>query len=194
MSGEERLIKLLKKGRESAFEELYQKYSQVLYGICLRYSKNEADAEDLLQDSFIKIYENIKYFKSQGSFEGWLKRITINNCINFYKKTLSKKEISSDEYDVQDSVKEDIFSKLETEEILKLIQGLPEGYRMVFNLYVIEGYKHYEIAEILGISENTSKTQLLKAKKRLMHLLIEKFPGLVEPNDKGDSKVKLVLK
>ena len=147
MLSEERLIKLVIKKKESAFLELYKRYSGRLFAVCLRYSKNRADAEDLLQESFVKIYENIDKYKGSGSFEGWLRRITVNNCINFYRKSLTEKVVAVENYTVDDIVEENIFSKITTDDILNLIQELPEGYRLVFNLFVIEGYKHSEIAK-----------------------------------------------
>jgi len=195
MPSDERLIELIKKRDESAFVELYEKFSGRLFGVCLRYSKSSADAEDLLQESFVKIYENIQNYKGTGSFEGWLRRITVNNCINYYRKTITEKVIASDNYVVDDIVEETVFSKLATDDILNLIQELPEGYKIVFNMFVIEGYKHSEIAEILGFTESTSKTQLLKAKKQLMERVIELYPSLVEDHKGTDNKndKKLVL-
>ena len=193
MPGDERLIELIRKGDESAFVALYEKYSGRLFGICLRYSKSSADAEDLLQESFVKIYENIQNYKGAGSFEGWLRRITVNNCINFYRKKANEKVIASDNYVVDDIVNETVFSKLTTEDILNLIQELPEGYRIVFNMYVIEGYKHSEIAEALGYTESTSKTQLLKAKKQLMEKVIKLYPSFVEKEQTNSKNKKLVL-
>lgn len=196
MPSEKRLIELIKKGNESAFVTMYEMYSGRLFGVCLRYSKNRADAEDLLQESFVKIYENLKNFKGSGSLEGWLRRITVNICINYYRKLKTEKVIAVDNFVVDGIVNENVFSKIETERILELIQELPEGYRLVFNLYVIEGYKHNEIAEILGSSENTSKTQLLKARKQLMEKVIKLYPNLIDnskDSDKGKNK-KLVLK
>jgi len=195
MPSEERLIELIKKGNESAFVQMYEIYSGRLFGVCLRYSKNRADAEDLLQESFVKIYENLKNFQGSGSLEGWLRRITVNICINHYRKSKNEKVIASDNFIVDDVVNETVFSKIETERILELIQELPEGYRLVFNLHVIEGYKHNEIAELLGTSENTSKTQLLKARKQLMEKVIKLYPNLIDKtkdNDNGTNK-KLVL-
>ena len=195
MPSDERLIELIKKRDESAFVELYEKFSGRLFGVCLRYSKSSADAEDLLQESFVKIFENIQNYKGTGSFEGWLRRITVNNCINYYRKTITEKVIASDNYVVDDIVEETVFSKLATDDILNLIQELPEGYKIVFNMFVIEGYKHSEIAEILGFTESTSKTQLLKAKKQLMERVIELYPSLVEDHKGTDNKndKKLVL-
>ena len=190
MPSEERLIKLIKKGNKSAFVTMYEMYSGRLFAVCLRYSKNRADAEDLLQESFVKIYENLKNFQASGSLEGWLRRITVNICINHYRKSKTEKVIASDNFVVDDIVDETVFSKIETESILELIQELPEGYRIVFNLYVIEGYKHSEIAEMLNISENTSKTQLLKARKQLMEKVIKLYPNIVD--NKKDKN--LVLK
>jgi len=193
MPSEKRLIELIKEGNESAFVQMYEMYSGRLFGLCLRYAKNRADAEDLLQESFVKIYKNLENFNGSGSLEGWLRRITINICINYYRKIKTEKVIVTDNF-IDDVINETVFSKIETEQILKLIQELPEGYRLVFNLHVIEGYKHNEIAEMIGTSENTSKTQLLKAKKQLKEKLIKLYPNLIDKakGNKGTNK-KLVF-
>ena len=153
----------------NAFEELYGRYSGLLMGICLRYAKDEFEAADILQDSFIKIFKYIKDFQFEGSFEGWMRRIAVTTAINQYNK--NKKDRlnfpDSDESFVTEKIENEAISNISTEELLRIIQTLPEGYKMVFNLYVIEGYKHAEIAEILNISEGTSKSQLARAKSML---------------------------
>ncbi len=173
------LIELFKKDVNKAFDILYKQYSKVLYGICFRYAKNEADASDILQETFIVIYNKISQYRSDGSFEGWLKRIAVNTSINFYRKKMRNLTVSNDDINLDIEVNETVFSKLTEDEIVELIQQMPEGYRLVFNMYIIEGYKHNEIAEILGVSESTSKTQLMKAKKYLKKMIIQHYPDLV---------------
>jgi RNA polymerase sigma factor (sigma-70 family) len=145
---------------------LYDKYSRLLLGICLRYSGDRAEAEDILQDSFLKIYFSIKDFSGTGSFIGWLRKVTVNTAITHYHKNLKHRyHIEIEEYVSVEtgtsSFEEDFFS---AEELHKVLNELPAGYRMVFNLYAVEGYKHKEIAEMLGIDINTSKSQYSRAK------------------------------
>jgi len=194
MLNEKKLIELLKKNSESAFVELYNRYSPVLFGICLRYAKERTDAEDILQESFIKIYENIQSFKGEGSLEGWLKRIVVNVSINHYRKKIKEGTISTDEdIKYEEIIPENIFSELTSKELIGLIQRLPEGYRMVFNLYAIEGFKHNEIAELLGYTESTSKTQLMKAKKILQQYVFKLYPKIAKAYIDSDKDKKLIF-
>ncbi len=167
------IVKKCKAYDKRAQRELYEVYSPVLYGICLRYSKSEAEAEDILQDAFVKILTKINDFDDRGSFEGWMKRIVVNTAISSYHKNKKYNDI----YDI-DKIKEtdsenytfgnESFTK---DELMSVINSLPEGYRMIFNLYAIEGYKHKEIADMLGISHNTSKSQYLRAKEKIRQKL-----------------------
>ena len=194
MLSEKKLIELLKKNSESAFVELYNKYSPVLFGICLRYAKERTEAEDILQESFIKIYENIQSFKEKGSLEGWLKRIVVNVSINHYRKRIKESTVSTDEdIKYEDIIPENVFSELTNKELIGLIQRLPEGYRMVFNLYAIEGFKHNEIAELLGYTESTSKTQLMKAKKILQQYVFKLYPKIAKAYINSDKDKKLIF-
>lgn len=165
----EELISRLKKEDKKAQKELYDKYSGLFYVICLRYSANSDEAKDFLQEGFIKIFLNIKQYNAKGSFEGWMKRIIINNAINNYHKELKRRyavdidevyNLESDNYKIDES-------DFSYEELLQFVQKLPKGYRTIFNLFAIEGYKHKEIAEMLDISESTSKSQYHRAKKIL---------------------------
>jgi len=150
---------------------LYDKYAPLLFAICRRYIRQKEDAEDVLLESFYKIFSHISNFKGQGSFEGWMKRIAINQSLMFLRKKhnlhLSIASVAHVLYDNDFDAEELLFEK----DILIVLDQLPPGYRTVFNLYVIEGYKHREIAEELGISINTSKSQLIQAKKKLAELL-----------------------
>lgn len=150
---------------------LYDKYAPLLFAICRRYIRQKEDAEDVLLESFYKIFSHISNFKGQGSFEGWMKRIAINQSLMFLRKKhnlhLSITSVAHVLYDNDFDAEELLFEK----DILIVLDQLPPGYRTVFNLYVIEGYKHREIAEELGISINTSKSQLIQAKKKLAELL-----------------------
>jgi RNA polymerase sigma factor (sigma-70 family) len=165
MISESELIDDCIKGNEVAYECFYKKYSRKMLGICLRYSNNKSDAEDILQEGFIKVFENIKSYGKTGSFEGWVRKIMINTAINFYKANLhfSFNEQFNDKIDIE--VKnEDVIGKISTNELLAIVQELPEGFRIIFNLYAIEGYSHKEIAELLNISESTSRSQLARAR------------------------------
>lgn len=147
---------------------LYKDFAPKMYGVCLRFAGNKMDADDILQEGFIKIINHINEFKNKGSFEGWIRRIMVNTAINFYKR---KRRISSieemDWLEVSRSVDADAYSNISQSELQKMIQELPNGYRTVFNLNVIEGYTHKEIAEMLDISDNTSKSQLVRARRIL---------------------------
>lgn len=157
-----------------SFEILFKRYYRVLLGIALRYCRNRAEAEDVLQDAFIKIFQNIKSYNGSGSFEGWMKRIVQHTAINSYKSNLKSNlhvEISEREEELSDKSFESLFCGSDTEEIVTLLQKLPEGYRIAINMYFVDDYSHKEIAEMLDISIGTSKSQLFKAKNYLKHLL-----------------------
>jgi RNA polymerase sigma factor (sigma-70 family) len=168
------LIEECIKGNDDAQKELYSLYAKKLYAICNRYSSNYQVAEDILQDSFIRIFDNLKSFRSQGSFEGWMKRITINTSL----ESLRKKEIKTVAFDREESfhevaIDENIFSNLSSKEIIAVIQQVPEGYREVLNLFIIDGYSHKEIAKMLGITEANSKLRLNRARNLLKEKLIQ---------------------
>ncbi len=142
---------------------LYDLYGKKMYGVCLRYCNDKDIAKDVMQDAFVKILTNIGQFKFTGPLEAWIRRIMVNTSIQFYRSSISLKEVELSE--AHGEVRYDeTFSKLSKDEILKLIQNLAPGYRTVFNMYVIEGYSHAEIAEMMGINENTSKSQLSRAR------------------------------
>ncbi len=146
-------------------EELYKRFAPKMYAVCLRYANNADDAQDLLQEGFIKVFKNLHRFRAEGSFEGWVRRVFVNSSIEHFRKKSAKLATVSDkeESTIEDS---DItaLDSLAEKDIINLIQELSPGYRTVFNLYVIEGYAHKEIGELLGISEGTSKSQLARAK------------------------------
>ena len=174
MRAETNLIKRCQRQDPSAQKTLYTKYADLFFGICLRYMKNSHDAEDAMVESFYKIFSKIDQFKHEGSFEGWMKRIVVNECLMKIRKS-SNLNLHVD-IDQAYNISEDahIVSDLNYKELLILLDDLPKGYRTVFNLYVIEGFKHREIAEILSISINTSKSQLILAKKKMRELFKKK--------------------
>jgi len=167
------LIKRCIRGERWAQKEMYQLYSPVLYAIIKRYVKSEFDAEDVLIDSFIKIYDNLKKFRSEGSFEGWIKKIAVRESLMFLRRNKAFQMLIEADNVIVPQLITYQDEELEYRDILEVLQLLPVGYRTVFNLYEIEGYKHKEIAEQLGISINTSKSQLRLAKHRLRKLIKE---------------------
>jgi len=167
----ESLIKDCIKQKSKAQEELYNRYKDILFVLSLKYCSNEAEAEDNLHNAFIEIFTNIKKYNGSGSFEGWIKRITINKAIDSYKKSYQMVPIKDDFQDTLIEEKEIDFS-LDT--ILSLIQELPTQYRVVFSLYELDDYSHKEIAQMLEISENTSKSNLHRAKTILKEKIKQK--------------------
>lgn len=166
------LIQGCKKQDRKIQKVLYERYSARYFGVCKRYMKDVEAAEDVLVKGFLKIFENINSFESKGSFEGWMQRIIVNECL----MELRKKQdftIYLESSNIQPQKDATILETLYEQDVLKLLEFLPVGCRTVFNLYVIEGYKHNEIAERLNISEGTSKSQLNLAKEKLKVLLNE---------------------
>ena len=161
------------KGEPSAQRELFDRYSRVLLGICIRYASSVEEAEDILQEGFVKIFLNISHFKGEGSLMAWMRRIMINTAITHYHK-MRKHRYHEDIDEVREtSMKMHSWGEADftSEELSKVIQRMPDGYRMVFMLYAVEGYKHREIAEIMGIDENTSKSQYSRARRWLQERL-----------------------
>ena len=165
----EELINNCKKGSRKAQEQLYREYSRTLFGICLKYSRNKTEAEDNLHDSFMVIFEKIGQFKAKGSFEGWLKRITVNTVLQKYRKEEYLNVVNENtplELEVETG-----YADIGLDTLLRYIQELPNKYRLTFNMYVLDGYTHKEISELLGISAGTSKSNLSRAR----HILKERI-------------------
>jgi len=161
------------RGQRAAQDALYKKFSGLMFGICLRYAGNRMEAQDVLQEVFVKIFNNIASYNHEGSFEGWLRRIAVNTSITNYRKNL-KHAFQKDVDDLMRTGQEpSVFEDLEftAEEMMLCIEKLPQGYKTVFNLYVVEGFMHKEISEMLGIDVNTSKSQLSRAKTYLQREL-----------------------
>ena len=157
------LIIQCKQQDSSAQGELYKRYNRILFAICLRYSPNYTEAEDNLQDAFLTIFKKIEQYNAKGSFEGWIKRITVNTVLQKYRKQRVFEIIDEKHIEAEEDL------EIETEEIslqflLKIIQELPDRYRLVFSMYVMDGYQHKEIADMLGISDGTSKSNLARAR------------------------------
>jgi len=165
----EELINNCKKGKRLAQEELYRNYSGILFGMCLKYSRNKTEAEDNLHDSFMTIYNKIGQYNFKGSFEGWMKRITVNTVLQKYRKEQYLNVVSDNYGDISDD--EDIPTNVSLSTLLGYIQELPNKYRLTFNLYVLDGYTHREIGEMLGTTIGTSKSNLARAKMILREKL-----------------------
>jgi RNA polymerase sigma-70 factor (ECF subfamily) len=151
--------------------ELYQRFAPKMYAVCLRYAGNTEEAEDILQEGFIKIFNKIGSFRSEGSFEGWIRRIFVNTAIEQFRKKTYLKPITEVEENTVEGKYLSVLDSLAEKDIIQLVQQLSPGYRTVFNMYVVEGYTHKQIAEALGISEGTSKSQLSRAKLILQDLV-----------------------
>lgn len=177
---EDELIKGCIKGKHTHQVALYKKYAGKMMGICLRYIKDRNEAEDVFQESFVKVFSNLENYKGPH-FEPWIKRIFVNSCINSYNK--NKKHFPQVDYEEASEVNfivDDTLSSISNEELLKVINSIPDGYKLVFNLYVIEGYSHKEISTLLNIHEGTSKSQLSKARKLLQKIVINLYPNVYE--------------
>jgi RNA polymerase sigma factor (sigma-70 family) len=173
---EAQLVKACLHGDSRAQRKLYEKYYGKMLGVCLRYTKDREEARDILQDGFVKIFQKLGQFSFSSPLEGWVRRIIVNTAIDRYRKNLAEPgsidietvyEVASEEHDA--------LSDMSHEELLSCLQNLPAGYRMVFNMYVIEGFSHKEIAEALTITEGTSKSQLSKARAYLQRLIGNKY-------------------
>jgi RNA polymerase sigma factor (sigma-70 family) len=174
---EDELIQGCLKRDGASQQKLYDLFSRKMYAICLRYVRNPMEAEDILVTAFTKIFQKIDQYKSEGSFEGWIRRIIVNDALthlrrarNMYLETDLEEADREPDYD-------QLSDHLEAEDLMNMIQQLPAGYRVVFNMYAIDGYTHKEIAEHLGISENTSKSQLSRARTYLQKMLADLEPG-----------------
>ncbi|MDY6801037.1 MAG: RNA polymerase sigma factor [Bacteroidota bacterium] len=162
------IIKACIKGDRKAQKQIYQLFADKMFGVCLRYADNADEAKDILQDGFIKVFLNLKQFNHKGSFEGWVRRIMVNTALEKFRDRRYLFAVNMEQgYESKDSEYDHILSELAAQDLLKLIQELSPQYRMVFNLYAIEGYSHKEICEMLNIKEGTSKSNLSRAREIL---------------------------
>lgn len=173
-SNEDELIRGCVRRERNAQKRLYDMFSSKMYALCCRYVKDSMEAEDVLVTAFTKIFDRIDQFKGEGSFEGWIRRVIVNESLTYLRRNRSmyietELEAADREPDYQH-----ISDHLEAEDLLNMIQELPAGYRIVFNLYAIDGYSHKEIADQLNISENTSKSQLSRARVFLQKILADR--------------------
>lgn len=148
-------------------EALYQKYAARMYAVCLRYAGNPEAAQDILQEGFVKVFRNLSKYRAEGSFEGWVRRIFVNTAIEHHRRRQPHTASLSEQEEQLEEGGWNALDGLALEDLLKMIQSLPDGYRTVFNLYAVEGYSHQEIGEMLGIQEGTSKSQFARARKAL---------------------------
>jgi RNA polymerase sigma factor (sigma-70 family) len=152
---------------------LFDRYAGKMMAVCLRYANDAMEAEDMLQDAFIKVYQYIGQFKFEGAFEGWIRRIVVNTAIrHLERKKMHFKDVDENSYEAP-QIGPQAYTHLGEGDLMKLISQLPEGYRMVFNLNAIEGYSHEEIAVMLNIQPGTSRSQLVKARKMLQHQILQ---------------------
>lgn len=166
------LIKECVKGNAKAQRFLFDKFAPKMLTVCIRYAKNKSDAEDVLQDAFIKVFNKISEFKNEGSLEGWIRRIMVNTSLDQIRKNSkfsNDTDLEAVSYKLENN--DFTFENLVSEDLLKLINSMPNGYRVVFNMFAIEGYSHQEIASTLGVTENTSKSQYLRARSFLKNEL-----------------------
>ena len=174
MVSEEVLVKKCKEGNALAQKAVYDRFSPKMLGVCLRYSSNKHEAEDILQDGFIKVFQKIDSYTGNGSFEGWVRRTIVNTCLDHIRKTKNLKlNVDIDTVGYLEPIAENVHSDLATQDLLQMVQSMPLGYKTVFNMFAIEGYSHKEIGQELKISENTSKTQYRKAKLYLQEKILE---------------------
>jgi RNA polymerase sigma-70 factor (ECF subfamily) len=164
---------------------LYERFSSKMYGVCLRYTENVEDANDVMQEGFIKVYKSLPKFRGEGSFEGWIRRIFINTSIEHFRKKVKLYNVNEVHENTIEDAELDALDSLATKDILNIINELSPGYKQVFNMHVVEGYSHKEIADILGITEGTSKSQLARAKGALKKI-IESRAGMTKNSDKEE--------
>lgn len=171
----EDIIHKCREENSNAQTALYRMFSSRMYGVCLRYSKNSAEAEDVLQEGFVRVFSKIKQFEFKGSFEGWMRRIMVNTALEKFRK--HDRLYPVEEMSIFESTEwvEETISLITAEDLMKMIQELPPRYRMVFNLFAIEGYSHQEIAEMMEITEGTSKSNLSRAREILQKRVTENF-------------------
>jgi len=169
------IIELSKTGNVKAQFELYSLYSRAMYSICMRMLNRREEAEDILQEAFAEVFDKLETFRFESAFGSWVKRIVINKCINHLHKKRPDLRFDSDLPDmpVEEEKTDNESLKLQVEKVKRAMADLPDGYRIIFSLYALEGYDHEEISTILGISESTSKTQYMRAKNKLKGLILQ---------------------
>jgi RNA polymerase sigma-70 factor (ECF subfamily) len=171
---EKQLIKGCMDGDRKAQKALFDKYSRKMMGLCLRYVKDTEDARDLMQESFIKIFTNIRRYTGDGSFDGWVRKIFVNCALEHLRQHDVLRDASEiDEINCMDIPDEAEVYTISSEELMACVRSLPEGFRAVFNMYAVEGYSHKEIGEMLHISESTSRSQYMRARRMLQRMILK---------------------
>ena len=169
------LIKRCRAGERKACEMLYRQFASKMLGVCMRYAVDRMEAEDMLQNGFMKVFKKLEDYRGDGSFEGWMRRIMVHSSIEYYRKHHKMMQVvDMEEAGHEPAVNATAADNLDAKDLLALVQQLSPGYRMVFNLYAIEGYSHKEIAEIAGITEGASKSQLSRARTILKDLITQR--------------------
>ncbi len=169
------IIEECKRGKNGAQANLYKMFASKMFAVCMRYSESREEAEDNLQDGFIRVFEAIKNFKHNGSFEGWLRRVFVSICLKKIKKTVKLYPIDDIEIPDDNWVNSEILEEISQDKLFELINNLPYKYQLVFNMYVLDGYTHEEIGSILKISAGTSKSNLFRAKKLLRDKIVKQL-------------------
>jgi RNA polymerase sigma factor (sigma-70 family) len=178
---DEQIIAGCRAGDRKYQELLYQRFASKMFTVCMRYAAESNSAQDLLQEGFVKIFKNIDKFRGEGSFEGWIRRIFVNTCLEFVRKKANMYVVQDTDTVKVEYQDENALQKLMKEDLMEMIQSLSTGYRTIFNLYVIEGYSHKEIAELLNVTEGTSKSQLARA-RYLLQKKVETVMGIKSTN------------
>jgi len=173
------LLRGCRKGDRKSQERLYRQFSAAMFGLCLQYSSGREDAEDILQEGFIRVFEKLSQVKNPDAFPGWIRRVMINTALERYRSEVVLQKVQAEMQVPSKIVEEEVFEQLAVEELTGLIQQLSPKYRMVFNLYAIEGYSHKEISEMLGISEGTSKSNLSRARVILQEKIKQLYGSAV---------------
>jgi len=167
-------------GKEKSQYKLYEILSPKMYALCMQYANDEDDAKDIMQEGFIKVFQKISQFSGKGSFEGWVRRIMINTALEKYRSKVYMQNVDEITHHSEDLMVEGVLEEISAGDLMKLIRSLTPKYRMVFNMYAIEGYSHKEIAELAGISEGTSKSNLSRARTILQQKLNKLYENPVK--------------
>lgn len=173
------LLKGCKKGKPKSQEALYRRFASAMYGICLQYASSEEDAQDIMQDGFVKVFRKLDQVNNPAAFPGWIRRVMINTALEKYRSQVILQRMDDVQEEADEALDDGIFDNLTCQELVKLIQTLSPRYRMVFNLYAIEGYSHQEISEELGISVGTSKSNLSRARAILQEKIKDIYGAVI---------------
>jgi RNA polymerase sigma-70 factor (ECF subfamily) len=173
------LIKACKRGKPASQEELYRRFAPAMYGLCLQYANSEEDAQDILQEGFMKVFTKLEQVKNPSAFPGWIRRIMINTALEKYRSQVVLERVDEVRHEPANRVDDGVFGDLTCDELVSLIRELTPKYRMVFNLYAIEGYSHREISQALGISEGTSKSNLSRARGILQEKIRKNYGSAI---------------